>query len=618
MAGHVIYKSRLNKNLLCYIMMINLIQILCLSLFCINLQSLQHAKSFIVQDDINSLSGLALYQNSMLLNALNDIIEKDIETGEVRRIFRGHTSTVTAFTIFKQNFMVTAGLDLQLILWDLVSGSIIKRVALGADGASVQAVAAVGDTAFVGTFFARILKIDLITGQVVRNINANGAVNSLFATADFLFVGAQTPPQAVKLNLGDLRRAETFDRHLGWVFQIVVHENVAYTCSSDRSIMSWNPRNGGLIRSFLRHEDWVTSIALEGTFLYSADDFGVMYKWNADSGSTILKFLTVPDITIQSLVVKSGILYTTISSLSVVKWNTNTGQEILSYPGRTRALVALNWWNGYIIGAGKDTPVQLWDTNSVSTSASFTLADTTTIISDLLIEKNLLYAATGPVVKEWDLELIALIKSFVEPTGDVTCLVAAEGSLYASTQDGVFRQWNISSGLISHNYTAHSRRMTSFYYYSDILLSASLDLYIFYWNTREHTKLKEIYVILTIRSMLVLDSVVYTCGPETSTFDFETGELKHRFRASATCNDFVIRDLDLIVALSDFSIQLLNRESLEPYSSLRDGAAVALCLDSNNVLYSAGDGGNIKRWNFEQRTVSFSFEGEFIEGVLIF
>jgi WD40 repeat protein len=92
--------------------------------------SLEHEKSFLLQDRASNVNAVGLYKDSLLMSSSNDVVQKDIETGMLQRTFRAHVRTVLSFAITNDSRMITSGYENMIVVWNLVTGSILKRISL--------------------------------------------------------------------------------------------------------------------------------------------------------------------------------------------------------------------------------------------------------------------------------------------------------------------------------------------------------------------------------------------------------------------------------------------------------------------------------------------------------
>lgn len=130
------------------------------------ISSLNHEKSFLLQDGASTVWAIAIYKESILLTAVNDVIQKDIETGAIQRTFRGHTSAINSFVTTSDSRIITCGLDDMIMVWNLKSGSLVKKIWLGSSDTLVKSIDIKNDQVVSGGNDGKLRSIDLVTGRV--------------------------------------------------------------------------------------------------------------------------------------------------------------------------------------------------------------------------------------------------------------------------------------------------------------------------------------------------------------------------------------------------------------------------------------------------------------------
>jgi WD40 repeat protein len=131
-----------------------------------SVSSLEHLRSYLLQDGSSNVAAIGINEGSLLLTASSDIVQKDLDTGAVQRTFRAHSGQVNAFLVISDNKMISSGWDDMIIMWDLVSGSVLKRIWLGSLDTRVEVVVLHNDYLYAGGFDKRIRKVDMITGKI--------------------------------------------------------------------------------------------------------------------------------------------------------------------------------------------------------------------------------------------------------------------------------------------------------------------------------------------------------------------------------------------------------------------------------------------------------------------
>lgn len=109
----------------------------------------------------------------MLYTSGNDIVQKNIETGAVERTLRGHTSRTSHFILTNGSTLISAGWDDLIIVWDLETGSIMKRIRLSAIDALIVEMSYLNNYIFTGGEDKMVRQIDLVTGKVIKTVGKN-------------------------------------------------------------------------------------------------------------------------------------------------------------------------------------------------------------------------------------------------------------------------------------------------------------------------------------------------------------------------------------------------------------------------------------------------------------
>jgi WD40 repeat protein len=149
-------------------MLLSVLLILCFNRL---VSTLQHEKSFKFDLAATSVFDIGFYNKSLLITSAADIIQKDIETGQLQRRFIGHTGQINSFKVFNGSTMITSGWDDMVIVWDLVTGSILKRISLGASKTYPSSIQFVGDDLLVCGIDGKVRMVSMVAGRVVQTIS---------------------------------------------------------------------------------------------------------------------------------------------------------------------------------------------------------------------------------------------------------------------------------------------------------------------------------------------------------------------------------------------------------------------------------------------------------------
>lgn len=118
-----------------------------------------------------SVLDIELYKRSLLITSSNDIVQKDIETGNVQRKFLAHSGQIHSFKVIDGSTMITSAWDDMIMVWDLVTGSIVRRIWLGGTRTFPKSIQLVRDSLFECGLDGRVRIVSMITGRVVQTIS---------------------------------------------------------------------------------------------------------------------------------------------------------------------------------------------------------------------------------------------------------------------------------------------------------------------------------------------------------------------------------------------------------------------------------------------------------------
>jgi WD40 repeat protein len=141
------------------------------------ISALDHEKSFLVQDSFSSIYCIAVHKNFILISNSNDVVQRDVDTGEIQRTFRAHQSFIMSFLVTGDSRLITSSYDDMVIVWNFDTGSILKRISIRASGAQVHSIAFKNEIVFAGSYDMKVRQIDLAAGRVVKTF---GKRNCMF------------------------------------------------------------------------------------------------------------------------------------------------------------------------------------------------------------------------------------------------------------------------------------------------------------------------------------------------------------------------------------------------------------------------------------------------------
>lgn len=285
-----------------------------------------------------------------------------------------------------------------------------------------------------------------------------------------------------------------FDGHSGPARSVFLSESILVSGSTDTTVISWNAANGNIIRIFSGHEETVTVVGLFEGFLYSAGEIGVVFKWNIDGGEIIRKFPLIHDTLVTSFEYRSSELFSSSIDSTVIRWDTESGEALFRYSGKNRKLRAVVAWKTFVISAGENLEINIWDASINSAEPFMVLVDHTRPINVLAVYNDFLYSGSSDnTAVQWNLKNFTLSKMFEGYPDSITSLIAGQFFLYSSGFARDIYQWDVSLGSISGNFEGHTDDVYTLKLNSIFLFSGSRDRTLRVWNAQIPAAIKVFY-----------------------------------------------------------------------------------------------------------------------------
>jgi len=186
----------------------------------------------------------------------------------------------------------------------------------------------------------------------------------------YLLVAGGRPAQEGKATLFDLmtgRRLFTIGGHYDAVLSadISADQKFIATGSTDKKVRIFSTQTGEVLHENKKHTDWVTTVSYspDGVLLSTGDRNGNLHIWES---STNEEFYALKGheqmITSVSWRRDSNVLASASQDGSVRLWNMHDGKEIRNWKPHGGGVLSVEFFaDGYLITAGRDNKVKIWD-----------------------------------------------------------------------------------------------------------------------------------------------------------------------------------------------------------------------------------------------------------------
>ncbi|KAI3660378.1 hypothetical protein MP638_005392 [Amoeboaphelidium occidentale] len=605
--------------------LIDLLTCLLAAIFGCMVLGLEHDKSFLLPDGASNVYTVVVYKDSLLLTASNDIIQKDISTGMVQRTFRAHENIVNSFVVTNDSRMITSAYDDMIIVWSLDYGSILKRIWLRSSGTYVQSISVRDDQLFTAGEDTNVRQVDLVSGRIVQRIgnhtafidhlldkDINGKISSIVARGDFLYIGKQNSPHALKLVATTGEIDLSFVGHTNTVVAIDVYQYMLFSGSADATIIYWNVNTGDIIRIFIGHEGGIYAVLVVGEELYSAGAQRGILKWNISNGQILTRFPDVHNNAIKSLTVVGRELFSGSFDTTAIRWDIVTGEPLFTYSGRSRKNRAVVTWTNFVISGGEDAEIRMWDASFDSVNPITTIANASRPISCLFVYNNSLFSGSADLTADqWELPNFQFVRKYTGPKSAILSIAADQLFLYAGGYEETIYQWDIVSGSQNMVFEGHTSFVESVFLNEETLYSGSNDKSIRAWKVTTQDSIGVFNTLYNVFAILIKQNSIISCtGGGLEAFSVESQEKIGYLREPISCLCITANRNRVVSGHSDSIIRSRDPTTLQILETYQGHLDIiySICFDELFVMYSTGFDGSIKKWNLATRKIAFSFE----------
>ena len=417
----------------------------------------------------------------------------NVTTGQLIRIFEGHTSSVNSVAFSPDGTRVLSGSGYQvstdparnertLRLWDVTTGQMLRTIE-GHQGA-VLSVAFSPDGARIvsGSSDKTIVLWDATTGRLLRKLEGHaGSVNSVAFSPDGSRLLSGSKDKTLRLwdaSTGQLLRS--FEGHTADVWSVAFSPDGARALSGsqDRSLRLWDVATGQALHVVEAHAASVLSVRFspDGAQLLSGSGEPKPKLWDAESGALLRTFEGHSDA-VQSIALSpDGSRLAVAADRGIGLWDRATGQLVRTLTGHTAVVNAVTFSRDgrRLLSGSNDRSVKLWDPATGQLAASFEgHADPVTAVA---FSPNGERFASGSAtytryraqnerhnVRVWDTATGRSLLTLQEPSGGIySTAFSPDGTrLLTGADKGSVKLWDATTGKIVRNFEGSTSRTTA-------------------------------------------------------------------------------------------------------------------------------------------------------------
>ena len=398
----------------------------------------------------------------------------DINTGELKTTFKGHTSTISSMAFSSDGeTLVTGSWDRSVRIWDVATGENRYTFKKHSDGvARIQFYPHSNIFAAVGYNRSGVYKWDIGTGSFLGEVSIPITSKSTFSSDGTLIAIAQSS----NLSLWDFQSEEK-------LFELTSHTKYILTLTfspDDRTLVSggydelsfWDVTTGIQKLSILGHTTYLYGHAISPnnrTVAIGGREF--IHLWDISTGEYKKTLFELNERNVAMAFSPDGQTLASDIGWSIRLWNHNHGVSIAtlrtffgnSGPSHGNTSIAYSPDGRYLAGTSIDGSVHLWDSGRTYKGTIDLRIGGTQSIAFSPDSRYLVSGSRDNIVGFWDIENDELTTTFSGHTDDVISVVYnPKGDIVASgSRDNTVILWDVNTGKQIRQLSGHPSWVSS-------------------------------------------------------------------------------------------------------------------------------------------------------------
>ncbi|KAI3655830.1 hypothetical protein MP638_000232, partial [Amoeboaphelidium occidentale] len=579
---------------------------------CLQVETAEPIRSFMLQDSGVTGRVILHYKGFIIGSGNSDIVQRDIETGQIVRTLRGHNGQVFWFSILGDH-LYSVGSDERIVVWDLEKGQIIRRIVLQQCKSSLGFI--VTDNHIFASCDTRIVKqYNRETGGLIRNYGIGDRFNwnsSPAANGNNLFL-LTSNFRIAQHNLNNGFLVQYFEGHTQFLCCLDFDEDgYMYSCGDDSNVFKWDVQIATQLMNFNGFSGRATAIKVANNAVYISNVNTELYKWNTTTGGLVFALKGLPD-PLTSLDVTEDLIISG-SVPGVVAIFNPAGELVKVFTHREKRIRPIAVTDQFLLGGVEDGSIPVFDT-SISEMVTV-LAGVYSPINDLFVYKNgtysYLFAVTArSKIFQWELEEFTITKNITYK--DVLYTITAdENFFWVGDSTGSITKWSVQTDSIVHEWIGHEFIVMKLIRYQDFLFSASQDGFAKQWAASDSSIVTTLNPNEPLYALaLSIDMVFFSSS--TSLFGCIIGNTVPELAIlikSPSYSLATFQEQFVISGQGDGGIVMYKVDTGQEVFTFRGHTGIVFGLQvSGNILYSGSFDGTMKKFAIENARLMYSFE----------
>ena len=488
--------------------------------------------------------------NSIFAGGIDgSLIQLNTSTGEVIRIYEGHTDEIWRVDVSADGqFVLSGSSDDTAVMWNTTTGQSVytfgpgiqfRTAAFSPDGDLIltgsmdgfaklwhratgeEMITLVNDGEGIasGAFSRDGRHVILGTGDnggEIWDISTNERIITFSGHSEYVYTMATSPDGRYLVTgstdntarLWDLDTGEeltALTNHSSSVRSVTFSPDSQYvlTASADRTVRLWNVLTGEEIERFRAHQGRVRAIAMSpsGDHFATGSEDGTIKLWAGPNYVSSMNFTNHEGEVFGVAFSPNGNFIATSGADGTARlWDASTGQQIQIFRGHEGIVtsVAFSPDGHYLLTGGIDTTARLWD--MVTGNEVLQFDEHTLDIWSIAYTPDgeaVLTSSLDQTVRLWDISTGEVLKTFEDTENRILAVaISPDGSkITTGGEDFLGRTWDVTTGEFVTTLNGHESEINSVAFSPDgsIVATGSRDNTVRLWNveTGEHIRTLE-------------------------------------------------------------------------------------------------------------------------------
>jgi WD40 repeat protein/DNA-binding winged helix-turn-helix (wHTH) protein len=408
--------------------------------------------------------------NLTMTKQTESALRQALAASHVRAVYRGHQSQVISVDRSPDGrFLLTAGLDQEALIWDIVTGQVVSRFGGHAEGISWADYSPDGNRIVTASVDGAVRVWEVSTGRLINELrghtepNKQAVNHAIFSPDGSSVVEAGEDGVALIWDLQTGKVRGKLTGHTQFINTVAYSPDGKFiaTASGDSTARIWDATTTDQVAILKGHRSTLLNVA------FSADSKRIVTA-SSDRTARIWKVGEWTEellISGHSLQVNSAVfspngrfILTSSKDGTARIWDANTGKELLQLLGHTSAInTAIFSADGReVYTASGDFTVRRWEIPSTKTQTTIQSPSGAIYSVAFSPDGRRVVTGDGNAAVVWDVTTGNEIKSLPHPSAVRDAVFSTDGKIIATAgDDGIGRIWDLNSGGQPRELTGH-------------------------------------------------------------------------------------------------------------------------------------------------------------------